>query len=81
MASRREKLDADLAALATISPAQLRENWEGVTKKPLPRISSAMLRLALAYELQAKALGGLSRASQQRLDQAAVSGYIVARCE
>ena len=32
-----------------------------------------MLRLALGYELQAKALGGLSRSAQQRLDQAATA--------
>ena len=73
MASRRDKLDADLAALATLSPAQLREQWHKVTGKVLPRISPAMLRLALAWELQTKALGGLSRASQQRLDQAAAA--------
>jgi hypothetical protein len=73
MSRQREKLDADLAALATTSPAQLRKRWVTVTMLPVPRISPAMLRLALAYELQAKALGGLSRASQQRLDQAAAA--------
>ena len=70
MASRRDKLNADLAALAILSPAQLREHWSKVTGKVLTRVSPAMLRLALAQELQAKALGGLSRGSQQRLDQA-----------
>ena len=73
MATRRDKLDADLAALATLSPAHLREQWSKTTGKVLPRISPAMLRLALAHELQTKALGGLSRASQQRLDQAAAA--------
>ena len=73
MASRRDKLDADLAALATLSPAQLRENWAEITNKAIPRVSPAMLRLALAYELQAKALGRLSRGSQQSLDQAAAA--------
>jgi hypothetical protein len=73
MSRQRDKLDADLAALATMSPAQLRQRWAEVSKKPLPRISPAMLRLALAYELQAKVLGGLSRASQQRLEQAAAA--------
>jgi hypothetical protein len=70
---QREKLDADLAALATLSLAQLRHRWAQATKKPLPRLSPAMLRLALAYELQARVLGGLSRVSQQRLDQAAAA--------
>ncbi|ANY19607.1 hypothetical protein A6F68_01088 [Tsuneonella dongtanensis] len=73
MSRQRDKLDADLAALATMSPAQLRERWAEVSRKPLPRLSPAMLRLALAYELQAKVLGGLSRAVQQRLDQAATA--------
>ena len=73
MGRKREKLDADLAALATMSPAQLRSEWVAVTRKPLPRLSPTMLRLALGYELQAKALGGLFRTTQQRLDQAATA--------
>ncbi|MEO6624494.1 MAG: DUF2924 domain-containing protein [Burkholderiaceae bacterium] len=73
MASRREKLGADLAPLATMSPGQLREQWTRITGKIVPRVSPAMLRLALAHALQTKALGGLSRPSQQRLDQAATA--------
>ena len=73
MSRQRDKLDADLAALATMSPAQLRKRWGEVSKKPLPRLSPAMLRLALAYELQAKVVGGLSRAAQPRRDQAAAA--------
>ena len=73
MGHNREKLDADLAALTTMSPAQLRSEWVAVTNKPLPRLSPNMLRLALGYELQVRALGGLSRAVQQRLDQAATA--------
>ncbi len=71
MVSRHHKLDSDLAALATMSPAQLREHWAKVTGKVLPRVSPALLRLALGYELQAKTLGGLSRPSQQQLAQLA----------
>jgi hypothetical protein len=73
MVSRRDKLDADLAALATLSPAQLRERWSKITGKAPPRVSPALLRLALSYELQVKALGGLSRASHQRLAQLAAA--------
>ena len=43
-----------------MSPAELREHWVRVTAKVLPRISPNMLRLALAWELQAKVHGGLS---------------------
>jgi len=70
---QRDKLAADLAALATMSLAQLRERWPEVTKKNLPRLSTVLLRLALAYEMQAKVLGGLPRAAQQRLNQAAAA--------
>ncbi|WP_428334199.1 DUF2924 domain-containing protein [Novosphingobium sp.] len=64
-------LEEELAALATLSSVQLRERWQHVTGTVVPRISPSMLRLALGYELQAKALGGLSRATQQRLAQLA----------
>ena len=73
MATRRDKLDATLAALATMSPAQLREEWATATDMPLPRLSSAMLRLALGYELQCKVYGGLSRPTRQRLNQLAAA--------
>lgn len=62
-------VDDQLAALATMSPAQLRSEWQRLTGGPLPRISPSMLRLALAWEIQAKAYGGLSRTTQQKLDQ------------
>ena len=67
------KLDEQLAGLATMSPAQLREMWRQVTGAAVPRISPKMLKLALGYELQAKALGGLSRATQQKLTQIAAA--------
>ena len=48
MGSRRDRLDVELAALATLSPAQLREQWVKITGRVLPRVSPALLRLALA---------------------------------
>ncbi len=62
-------IDAQLAALATLSPAQLREQWVSVVGPVVPRVSAAMLQLALGYELQARASGGLSRVTQQKLAQ------------
>jgi hypothetical protein len=56
-----------------MSPAQLREMWQKVTGAAVPRVSPKLLRLALAYELQAKALGGLSRSTQQKLAQLAAA--------
>lgn len=73
MATRRATIETTLAALATMSSAQLREEWVRTTDRPPPRLSSAMLRLALGYELQCKALGGLSRPIRQRLDQLAAA--------
>lgn len=64
-------LEMELAALAKMSLAQLREKWEQVSDKPVPRISAKLLRLAFAWELQASVHGGLSRRTQQTLDQLA----------
>ena len=62
-------VEQQLEALATMSSALLREEWRRLVGGPLPRISPSLLRLALAYEIQAKAHGGLPRAAQQRLGQ------------
>jgi len=62
-------VDAKLAALATLPLAQLQEQWKEVTDKPVPRVSAGLLRLALAWELQACVHGGLPRKTQQTLDQ------------
>jgi hypothetical protein len=65
----RIDLEAELAALAELVPAQLRETWSAVTGRPVPRVSPKLLRLALAWELQAKVHGGLSRKTSQKLAQ------------
>ncbi|KWV92028.1 DUF2924 domain-containing protein [Erythrobacter sp. YT30] len=61
----------NLASLETMSLHDLRKRWATITSSPVPRLSAAMLRLALAWELQAQAFGGLSRRTQQQLEQAA----------
>ncbi len=66
-------LAAVLAELDDLGIAELRARWTQITARVVPKLSAPMLRLALAYELQAKALGGLSRASQQRLAQFAAA--------
>lgn len=65
----RISLDDELAALGTMSSARLRARWVEVTERPLPRVSPALLRLALAWELQAKVHGGLPRRTSQKLAQ------------
>src|SRR5687768_37884 len=69
----RFNLEDELAALGEIPPAQLRENWAAFTGRPVPRISPKLLRLALAWELQAKVHGGLSRKTSQKLAQLAAA--------
>jgi hypothetical protein len=62
-------VDAQLAALEDMSSDALRSLWGTLTASPTPRVSPAMLRLALGYEIQAHAFGGLSRVTQQKLAQ------------
>ncbi len=60
-------LDAELAALADMPLADMRARWRAVSDKPVPRVRRTLLRLALAYELQAELHGGLSRRTEHRL--------------
>jgi hypothetical protein len=66
-----DRVDEEVAALTTMSSAWLRQEWVRVTCGVVPRLSPALLRLALAWEIQAKAYGGLSRGTRQVLDQLA----------
>jgi hypothetical protein len=62
---------AELARLETLSPADLRGRWVAVTGAVLPNVSPSLLRSALAWEIQARAFGGLSRDTIRKLDQLA----------
>ena len=61
-------LDAELDWLETLDLEGLRHVWRKRMRTEPPNVSAALLHLALAYELQAKALGGLSAASKRVLD-------------
>lgn len=63
--------EQEIARLETLSSAELREHWARLTASPVPRVSPRLLRLALAWELQAQAYGGLSRETVRTLDQLA----------
>jgi len=67
------KLDGELPALETMSKTELSDRWAKLTGRPVPKLSTSMLRMALAYEVQTKALAGLSRKTKQRLDQLAAA--------
>jgi hypothetical protein len=61
--------DAELAGLGDLPRPRLEARWAQLTGRPVPRISLGLLRLAVAYEVQARAYGGLARGTAQKLDQ------------
>ena len=67
------RLEDQLAKLDTMAKGDLMDRWAKLTGRPVPQVSAKLLRLALAYEIQAKTLGGLSRKTKQRLDQVAAA--------
>jgi hypothetical protein len=64
------RLDTQLREIAEVSRPQLQRRWAKLTGRPVPKLSVGMLRLALGYEIQAKAQGRLPRSSSQQLDMA-----------
>jgi hypothetical protein len=67
------ELSAELLALETMDKRELKERWAKLTGRPAAKVSAALLRLALAWELQAREYGGVPRTVQQRLEQIARS--------
>jgi len=62
---------SEVTGLDLLALADLRERWKQVTGTAPPRVGTGMLRLALAWELQARQQGGLTRRTSQTLDQLA----------
>lgn len=56
-----------LAGLATMSPAQLRAEWQRLVRQLPPPVSSDLLRREIAYRLQEAASGGLTRQVSREL--------------
>lgn len=69
MKKGNDKLKAELAALATMSPAQLRDCWVEVEYSASPNLSPALLRRLLAQRLQERRLGSLPAAVVRELDR------------
>ncbi len=61
----------ELAALATMSPAQLRAEWRRVYRRSPPRLTPDLLARGIAYRLQERSGGSLPAAIVCRLDQVA----------
>jgi hypothetical protein len=58
-----------LSELGTLPSDALRQRWRSLVGSPAPKVSPRMLRLALAWEIQARASAGLARTASQTLDQ------------
>ena len=65
MADRKDRL----AGLATMSPAQLRAEWQRLVRQPPPPVSPDLLRREIAYRLQEAASGGLTRQASRDLTE------------
>ncbi|PTQ13328.1 hypothetical protein CLG96_04300 [Sphingomonas oleivorans] len=61
------RLDARLAALAMLSPAQLRDEWARLYESAAPRLSPDLLKLGIAYRLQDQAGKGLAASALRQL--------------
>ncbi|MBB4155764.1 hypothetical protein GGQ80_003695 [Sphingomonas jinjuensis] len=64
-------VEDEVAGLERLSSDELRTKWRTLTGSPVPQMSPSLLRLALAWEIQARAYGGLSRETRRALDQLA----------
>lgn len=60
-------LDHELAALAAMTPAQLREVWRSQYRSPAPDIGPDLLRRAIAWRMQARVHGGLTVATRRAI--------------
>ena len=75
----RVDLEAEIDALSSTDLGALRHLWRTRMKSDPPRVSAGLLRLALAYALQEKALGGLSTALLKQLEAVAAAGRNAAK--
>lgn len=67
------RLDKDLAALAAMSPALLRERWAATGTECAPNVPSGLLRRMLAQRLQEKRHGKLPLLVVRELERAVAS--------
>jgi len=65
------ELDAELAALESMSRAELRAAWKQQLHTIPPNVSAGLLRLALAHHLQSKVTGGITKAMERKLQEIA----------
>jgi hypothetical protein len=67
-----DQLSAEIAAIESLSTAQLRGRWKALYgTQPPPRASRDLLMRAVAYRIQERALGGLSASTRRVLERIA----------
>lgn len=69
----RTKCDIKLATLATLSPAQLRDQWRLLSGEDLPNLPVSRIQHLIAYRLQEKQHGKLPLQIERQLDWIAAS--------
>jgi len=65
------KLEDRLAALATLSPAQLRGQWLQLFKNEAPAVSASFLIRAISHRMQENEIGKLASSYVKELDRLA----------
>ncbi len=71
------RLDTTMAALATMSSAQLRCLWTETFDTPVPPVPDSLLHRALAHAMQEATLGGLSAVPRRSMEALARGGSAV----
>jgi hypothetical protein len=64
----QDELAQRIAALNDLTAPQLREEWRRLYRGQPPRLSRDLLIRSIAYRIQEIAYGGLSKATQRKLD-------------
>ena len=67
------KCDIKLDALATLSPAQLHDQWNELSGEDLPHLPASRIQYLIAYRLQEKQHGKLPLQIERQLDRIAAS--------
>ena len=62
------RLDDQLAALATMSPAQLGVRWREMFGEEVPDLPTSLIRRAIGHRLQEQVHGGLPAAAERMLE-------------
>jgi hypothetical protein len=67
----RLDVGSELAAIEAMALPDLRAIWTRLVKTTPPKVGTGLLRLALAHLIQAKAYGGVTKATERRLREMA----------